>query len=49
MLAGEAGLGFGRASHAIHNRASAQALTAAPGAHAWTGSHLLPEELGHLR
>jgi hypothetical protein len=32
MLAGDASLGFGRASHPIQNRALAQALVAAPGA-----------------
>ena len=49
MLAGEAGPGFGRASHVTENRALALAFTAAPAAFCGTGSHLLPENLGHLR
>jgi hypothetical protein len=32
-----------------HNKALALALTAALGARLWTGSHLLPEDLGHSR
>jgi hypothetical protein len=48
MLAGEASLGFGRASHATQNKALALALTAAPGARSWTGSLLLREDFGKI-
>jgi hypothetical protein len=48
MLAGEASLGFGRASHATQNKALALALTAAPGARSWTGSLLLREHFGKI-
>ena len=46
MLAGEAGLGFGRAPQATDNKAPAQALTAAPTRGCGTGSQWLPEDLG---
>jgi len=49
MLAGEAGPGFGRASHVTENRALALAFTPRPPRGCRTGSHLLPEILGQLR
>jgi hypothetical protein len=49
MLAGEASLGFGRASHATQNKVLALALTAAAGAGYATGSRLPGRTLGQLR
>ena len=49
MLAGEAGPGFGRASQVTENRALALAFPPRPPRFCGTGSHLLPEDLGHLR
>jgi hypothetical protein len=48
-LAGDAGLGFGRASHAVQNKALALALTAAPDARLWNRQSFAPGGLGHLR
>ena len=48
MLAGEASLGFGRASHATPSKALALALSAAPGARLWNRQPSAPGQFGTL-
>jgi hypothetical protein len=48
ILAGEAGPGFGRASHVTENRALALAFTAAPAALLWNRQPFAPGGFGTL-